>query len=288
MQRVVMLPLYEQWGASAWSLDRMHFLYRCEALQKVGVLVDVGGDTDLLPQNSSRAMWLADRWLLEGIQNARLVVFESQYSSCAAMIEPELTWPLPGLDYAMRDVQVSHGLVKRASQATGLLSYGFCPKSYRMSWSTQIGGALFLTVVFMFLGIGFNISRAQQLENEARRLDKASVAAFAQQASDQASLSMLGARLNVATDNESKQQANDIDVFRLLSTKIMNDEQLYLSRLEYDEGKWRLEVVVKKFEDVDTLQSYWQSLGLRGEVSVVPKKTKGLQVRANLERVVEY
>ncbi|WP_458737046.1 type II secretion system protein GspL [Pseudomonas chlororaphis] len=265
--------------ASAWVLDRGRFSEFQQALHQAGVDVErLVVDADLLSPDAPEALWLAGRWLVGGSLDVRLAVDESQRLDCAARMGPGLVWHIPGSDLELHDERALQVLVERAAWATDLLQGDFRPRRSRLPWLGLAG----LTLLFGGMPTGFDLYRAHQLEQAAQRLDNASVAVSAQRSADQASLAMLGARLNATQVDESLQQGRTAKRLQQLYTTAVKDRLAQVSSLEYDQGKWALEVRGKSFEDIDQLQHRWQTLGFRVEVVSARKSERDVRVQFNL------
>ncbi|WP_256583248.1 MULTISPECIES: type II secretion system protein GspL [Pseudomonas] len=265
--------------ASAWVLDRGRFSEFQQALHQAGVDVErMVVDADLLSPDSPEALWLAGRWLVGGSLDVRLAVDESQRLDCAARMGPGLVWHIPGPDLALHDARVLQVLVERAAWATDLLQGNFRPRRSRLPRLGLAG----LTLLLGFMPTGFDLYRAHQLEQAARRLDSASVAVYAQRSADQASLAMLGARLNAIQVADPLQQERAAKGLQQLYATAVEDRLAQVLSLEYGQGKWALEVQLKSFDDMDELQRRWQTLGFRAEVASARKSERGVRVQFNL------
>lgn len=266
--------------ASAWVLDRGRFSAFQQALHQAGVDVErMVVDADLLSPDAPEALWLAGRWLVGGSLDVRLAVEESQRLDCAARMGPGLVWHIPGPDLALHDTRVLQVLVERAAWATDLLQDDFRPRRSRLPRLGLAG----LTLLLGLMPTGFDLYRAHQLEQAARRLDSASVAVSAQRSADQASLAMLGARLNaIQVDDPSLPQGRAAKGLQQLYATALQDRLAQVLSLEYDQGKWTLEVLGKSFEDIDELQHRWQTLGFRVAVASARKSEQGVRVQFNL------
>ncbi|AZC51675.1 hypothetical protein C4K35_4096 [Pseudomonas chlororaphis subsp. piscium] len=281
-QYLALAPLDKQGCASAWSLDRGRLRRFRQALQQVGVEVErMVIDVDLLPPDSSEALWLAGRWLVGGNQDVRLAVVESQRIACAAQLGPGLIWPPTELDPVVHDLRVLTVLVERAVHATDLLQEDSYAHRLHLPWYALATGALLL----LLTPTGVDLYHARQLEQAAKQLDNTSVAAYAQRRADRASLAMLGARLKVTEVDNSAEQARIAEQFQQVRAAAIKDQQAHVLRMEYDQGKWQLEVQVKSFEDIGGLQDRWLALGFQGEVGSVHKNEQGLQIHISLKQV---
>ncbi|ROM93886.1 hypothetical protein [Pseudomonas brassicacearum] len=149
----------------------------------------------------------------------------------------------------------------------------------RLPLRVLAGGILLLAL----MPVGFDLYHANLLEQAAKRLDRTSVAVNAQRSADQASFAMLGARLMALQVNEAPQHGRTVERLLQLREAAVNDQLAHISRLEYVQGEWQLEVLVKSFEDIDELQRRWQTLGFRVDVDRVRKSEQGVQVQINLK-----
>lgn len=275
---LALAPLDKQRRASGWALERARFTAFWAALGEAGVQVTrMVVDADLLPLQSTQAQWLCGRWILGGSLEARLALDDQQRRAWAGQLAPGFDWPQPSTP--SHDEQALAAMVERAPGATDLCQAGFRAHRSRIAWQAIAGCALVLAL----MPSGLDLYRAQVLGQAAERLDQASVQVYAQGYGQTLPVTALASRLQAMQVAHQRQQGRLLPRLQQLSSVVVNDQLAQVSGLEFEQGKWRLEVTARGFADLDELQRRWQAQGFAVQVGSARKSEQGVQVQIVLK-----
>lgn len=246
-------------------------------------------DADLLPEDGTQLLQLGSRWLLGGVDVARMALNGEEWSGLAGICpHPHIAYPAPG-EVALQPVDESHELadtyqwLAQQSVRNNLAQGEFAARESGADWQ-RWRPLLGLLGLWMVLQWGFNLAQGWHLQRQADAYAQSSAQLYKELFPDDSKLVNLRAQFDQHLEaGGSSGQGRLLGLLAEVNQAMIADggASVEIDQMDFSDirGDLAMQVRAAGFAELERLRERLQESGLAVQLGSASRETTGVSAR---------